>query len=56
MKYPHVREHDENDGCYGCCDKCNYDIHRCGGCGTPIAHTENMCEECEELYKDASSD
>lgn len=50
----HVREHGPEDGCYGCCDDCNYDTHRCGGCGTPIAHKEPMCDECKELYKDVS--
>ncbi|WGH21176.1 hypothetical protein SEA_BEE17_34 [Microbacterium phage Bee17] len=23
---------------YEHCDYCNYDLHTCGGCGTPLSH------------------
>lgn len=27
------------------CDKCNYDTHTCPGCGTPINHGQEECDE-----------
>lgn len=52
MMYPHVREHAEDDGCYGCCDDCNYDAHRCRMCGTPIAHKLSCCDDCHAELKE----
>lgn len=32
------------------CDKCNYDMHTCPGCGTPVRHySSGVCSECEKL-------
>lgn len=28
------------------CDRCNYDRHRCPGCGTPVRHGTVVCVEC----------
>jgi len=30
------------------CDRCNYDVHTCPGCGEPLPHG---MEVCDELYK-----
>jgi hypothetical protein len=30
------------------CQRCNYDTHRCGGCGTPLAHGTEVCAPCDE--------
>lgn len=46
---PDKCEHDLNDGCEWCCRKCNYDTHRCPGCGTVTDHKETVCDDCEKL-------
>lgn len=28
------------------CERCNYDMHRCHGCGTPLPHGIEACDEC----------
>jgi hypothetical protein len=29
------------------CWLCDTDVHRCGGCGEPVTHRENViCKEC----------
>ena len=28
------------------CDRCNYDMHACPGCGLPLAHGVPCCEGC----------
>ena len=28
------------------CSACNYDTHRCPGCGTPVAHGTVACSDC----------
>lgn len=28
------------------CDTCNYDRHRCPGCGTVTDHFDGACDEC----------
>ena len=48
----HVREHESDDGCYGCCEDCNYDMHRCPMCGTPLAHKRITCDDCEKELND----
>ncbi|ANA86163.1 hypothetical protein BH765_gp54 [Gordonia phage Kvothe] len=30
--------HAREGGCYQCCDRCDYDLHRCPGCGSPTTH------------------
>lgn len=42
-------DHLPGGGCYHCCDSCNYDTHRCPGCGEPLKHGETCCEECAAL-------
>lgn len=46
ISIPHVYDKDcpllkTDEGCYSCCDKCNYDRHICGGCGEPLSHLGN---------------
>ena len=55
IMYPHVREHESDDGCYGCCDDCNYDTHRCPMCGTPLAHKKITCSDCEKELNEQTS-
>lgn len=31
---------------YENCDRCNYDTHRCPGCGEPLTHGTEVCAEC----------
>lgn len=38
--------HHYSDGCFKCCSDCNYDAHRCEGCGTAVKHATNVCESC----------
>lgn len=33
--------------CPKCCDRCNYDMHICGGCGSSIGHGQGICADCE---------
>jgi hypothetical protein len=28
----------KKDGCYWCCERCNYDKHQCPGCGDELKH------------------
>jgi hypothetical protein len=28
------------------CDRCNYDLHRCPGCGIDVPHGTYACAEC----------
>lgn len=28
------------------CDRCNYDMHRCPGCGWPLKHGVEICRPC----------
>lgn len=30
------------------CDRCNYDIHQCPGCGAPLPHDVCVCEDCRK--------
>lgn len=32
-----------------CCPGCNYDRHRCPGCGQNIRHGESSCLECRAI-------
>ena len=40
-----------HEGCYRCCIYCNYDNHRCLGCGTPTLHAERVCIRCNTDYR-----
>lgn len=40
--------HDREGGCYECCEKCNYDIHRCQGCGSPTTHDGKLSSVSDE--------
>lgn len=40
--------HPVGQGCYDCCDRCNYDTHICPGCGGDATHTEPVCPDCKE--------
>jgi hypothetical protein len=31
------------------CRACDYDMHRCPGCGIPLKHDEKCCDECKSL-------
>lgn len=31
------------------CHRCNYDNHRCPGCGEPLPHGTEVCEPCNEI-------
>lgn len=31
-----------------CCKRCNYDEHRCSGCGTDLPHELIVCGACEK--------
>jgi len=42
--------HLTTDGCYHCCDRCNYDSHQCHGCGEPLSHGTEACKACTEYY------
>ena len=33
------------------CQDCNYDTHRCGGCGEYLVHGQNICSPCREEFK-----
>lgn len=45
---------------YETCDRCNYDMHLCPGCGAPLSHGVEICEDCRVLYsvpeKDTDND
>lgn len=28
------------------CERCNYDTHRCPGCGEPLPHGTEVCGSC----------
>lgn len=30
------------------CDRCNYDMHTCPGCGTSLPHGMEACEDCRK--------
>lgn len=30
------------------CDRCNYDMHTCPGCGASLAHGIEECDACKE--------
>lgn len=38
--------HLKTSPCHMCCDLCNYDTHRCLGCGTPLPHGAMVCDPC----------
>ena len=38
MRFKSKCERCDNNGCYYCCELCNYDLHACGGCGLPLEH------------------
>lgn len=44
-------QHDPTDGCYLCCRECNYDRHRCPGCGEPQNHGAPVCAQCRIDYE-----
>lgn len=50
-----IREqHEEYGACYYCCEACNYDTHKCGGCGEPRRHGQGPCDDClEELRRES---
>lgn len=29
------------------CDRCNYDLHTCPGCGVPLPHGTEVCVGCD---------
>jgi hypothetical protein len=31
------------------CSLCNYDRHRCPGCGTDVPHGTIACDECNQM-------
>jgi hypothetical protein len=31
------------------CDRCNYDTHRCKGCGEPLEHGVEVCDSCDAV-------
>lgn len=33
-----IKRHKLYGGCFECCDKCNYDTHRCPACGEELNH------------------
>lgn len=41
-------QHKADTGCYWCCQHCDYDLHRCGGCGEPLKHGQYTCKDCSE--------
>jgi hypothetical protein len=41
--------HEPDDGCEWCCQRCNYDQHHCPGCGTVGDHKNTICPECAKL-------
>lgn len=49
---PHKCKHAPDDGCEWCCQTCNYDRHRCPGCGTVTDHKNSVCPECITLGKE----
>ena len=32
------------------CDRCNYDRHRCKGCGEPLPHGREICPGCDDAW------
>lgn len=38
-------------GCYWCCERCNYAMHRCGGCGASLTHYEIIDAETLDKHK-----
>lgn len=34
------------------CQKCDYDLHRCPGCGEPLNHGEFQCDKCRDELMD----
>lgn len=49
---PHKCEHEKGEGCMWCCQRCNYDTHMCGGCGTIVGHNETTCPDCKKYYSE----
>lgn len=41
-------EHPENEGCHKCCGSCNFDVHRCPGCGEHLPHGVGVCVDCSD--------
>jgi hypothetical protein len=39
----------QDAGCPECCERCNYDTHKCPGCGKPLKHGTEVCTDCKEL-------
>lgn len=33
------------------CNECNYDTHKCGGCGESVPHGKYECQECKDYYE-----
>lgn len=29
------------------CQRCNYDTHVCPGCGAPLPHGTEVCDDCD---------
>ncbi len=36
---------------YENCDRCNYDTHRCPGCGEPLVHGVESCNDCSDRIR-----
>lgn len=47
---PEMCNHDPEDGCMWCCQRCNYDHHWCNGCGTIVGHRDRVCDDCREIH------
>lgn len=48
---PQNCQHEPSGGCMWCCQQCNYDTHRCPGCGTGADHKNTPCPECVATYE-----
>jgi len=38
------------------CSRCNYDMHRCGGCGEWLYHGTNICGPCRKLHEEEEAE
>ncbi len=43
---PNICGHSLAEGCWRCCNLCNYDRHLCRGCGKHLPHGQTACQEC----------
>lgn len=41
------------EGCYYCCERCNYDRHLCPGCGDNLPHTVGVCDDCAARWDES---